>query len=73
MVMGSRSRKPKLKRFTISLKLEDYKSLVNLAHQHRPRLSLQYVVEFAIQCLLTKARDPQTSLQLGNPFDGKGI
>ena len=73
MVIKTATRKPKLKRFSVSLELDDYKRLVKLAHEHQPRLSLQYVVEFAVQGLLKRAKDPQTILELGDPLGAKRL
>jgi len=58
-----------MKRFTISVEQEDYKRLKLLAQSAKPRLSLQYVVNFDIQEFLHRAEDPQLSLSLGNPID----
>lgn len=60
-----------VKRFTITLDAQDYKRLVAIAEDHRPRLSLQYVVEYAIYSLLDQAQDPQFTHQLGNPLEGE--
>jgi hypothetical protein len=58
----------KRKRFSISLDARDYNELLALAAQHKPALTLQYVVNFAIQRLLRDARDPQLTLRLGDPL-----
>ena len=67
-VMGARS-----KRFTVSVSEADYDALTALADEHRPPLSLQYLVNWAIQQLLERAADPQLSLDLGNPITPKNF
>jgi hypothetical protein len=55
-------------RFTVTLDPEEYDSLVTLARHHHPRLSLRYVVQFAVRQLLARVkRDPQLALDLGDP------
>jgi len=61
-----------MKRFTISVEQDDYKRLKALAQSAKPRLSLQYVVNFAIQEFLHRAEDPQLDLSLGNPIHRQG-
>jgi hypothetical protein len=41
-----------VKRFSISLETEDYQKLRTLADHQKPRLSLQYLVQYAVQRLL---------------------
>ena len=53
------------KRFTISLDPSDYEALRALADGHRPPLTLQYVVNVAIQNLLER----HVSKQLTFPLD----
>ena len=43
------------KRFTVSLEKEDYDRLREIAKGHRPRLSLQYVFQYAIHRFLENA------------------
>lgn len=68
MVSKVRHTEKAIKRFTVSLKQDDYERLRALADDHRPRLSLQYVVEYAVASLLDRAEDPQFILDLGNPL-----
>ena len=42
----------KIKRFSITLDVDDYQALKKLAESHSPRLSLQYVVQYAIKRFL---------------------
>jgi hypothetical protein len=58
----------KLKRFSVSLSPDDYEALRKLADEHRPSLTLQYVVEYAIRLLLDRVENPQLSLDFGDPF-----
>ena len=60
-----------VKRFSISVEEQDYRQLKVLAESRKPRLSLQYVVNFAIQELLRRADDPQLRLALGNPLESR--
>jgi len=57
-----------MRRFTVSLEEEEYDRLKEIADRHRPRLSLQYVVQYAIQHLLRDAQDPRLVLRLGDPL-----
>ena len=61
----------KHKRFTVSLSKPDYKRLQQIAKGHRPRFTLQYIVNWAIQGILERAEDPQFMLELGNPLAKK--
>lgn len=56
------------KRFSVSLDKEDYDQLRLMAGEHKPPLTLQYVVRFAVQRLLDSADDPQLLLDLGSPL-----
>lgn len=56
-----------IKRFTVTLDEEEYRMLSSLAHGHKPPLTLQYVVRFAIHELLEKADDPQSRPDLADP------
>lgn len=66
-----KSRRPRVKRFSVSLPAGDYKQLRWIAKRHRPHLSLQYVVQFAIQHLLQRGEDPQLELDLRDPLRGR--
>lgn len=61
---GQRGRK----RFSITLDVRDYEELLSLAGRHKPPLTLQYVVNYAVQRLLKEAKDPQLGLPLGDPL-----
>lgn len=58
-----------MKRFSISVDEQDYRRLRALAESSKPRLSLQYVINFAIQDFLRRADDPLLRLSLGNPLE----
>jgi len=58
----------KPKRFSISLTKADYRKLLRIAKQHKPPLTQQYLISWAIQGLLDRADDPQLYLDLGNPL-----
>lgn len=60
------------RRFTVSLDEEDYQRLRSLAYDHRPQLSMPYVVRYAIRELLKETEDPQLALQLRDPTDEEG-
>jgi hypothetical protein len=53
------------KRFTVSVNLDDYESLVALAEGHRPPLTLKYVVNVALKNLLER----HAARQLVFPLD----
>lgn len=53
------------KRFTVALDQGDYDALQEVAHGHRPPLSLQYVVRVAVKNLL----DQHAARQLTFPLD----
>lgn len=57
------------KRFSVSLDPHDYERLKDLANSCKPRLSLQYVVNYAIQELLKEADNPQLILRMGDPVE----
>src|SRR5206468_2567748 len=63
-----RPRRASRKRFSLSLDEADYSRLRAIAKQHKPPLTLQYVVNYAIQRLLIEADDPQLRLELGSPL-----
>lgn len=56
------------KRFSVTLTEADYERLKLIAEGHRPRFTLQYVVNWSIQKLLERAEDKQLYLELGNPL-----
>ena len=46
----------------------DYERLVEIADEHRPRLTLQYVVQFAIQSFLDDVdSSPETARKMADP------
>lgn len=59
---------PAMKRFTVSFEEDDYERLMSLAHDHKPKMSLGYVVQFAVRKLLESADDRQLRLELENPL-----
>lgn len=56
------------KRFSVSLELPDYERLHRLAEGHRPQLSLQYMVEYAIQRMLSEVADGKLSDDFADPL-----
>src|SRR5262245_33291824 len=58
----------KPKRFSISLADEDYSRLKSIAQTHRPKLTLQYLVNWSIHQLIERTDDPQLYLELGDPL-----
>jgi hypothetical protein len=56
-------RKP-VKRFTVSLEPAVYAELRRVAESHRPPLSLQYVVRYALQRFLDENKGKQLRLDL---------
>jgi hypothetical protein len=55
------------KRYSVSLEQEDYERLRRLADGHKPRLTMQYLTEYAVRLLLERAEDPQGRLELADP------
>ena len=53
-----------MKRFTVSLEQRDYDVLLHIAQSQRPRLSLQYVVRYALQEFLDRHEGRQLTLEL---------
>jgi hypothetical protein len=53
-----------MKRFTVSLEPGDYDALRRIAESHRPPLSLQYVVRYALQEFLDRHAGRQLTLKL---------
>ena len=58
------SNKPQMKRFSVSLEAGEYEELCRIAQTHRPPLSLQYVVRYALQKLFDEHKDRQLQLTL---------
>lgn len=54
----------RIKRFTVSIDEAEYLELQRIAQAHRPRLSLQYVVRYALQKFLDENKGKQLSLRL---------
>lgn len=54
----------KMKRFSVSINPDEYAELRRIADKHRPPLSLQYVVRYALQKLLDEHRENQLKLPL---------
>ncbi len=55
---------PRIKRFTVSLDANNYAALRALAEGHRPPLTLQYVVNIAVNDLLERHAAKQLSFPL---------
>jgi hypothetical protein len=53
-----------MKRFTVSVEEAEYAELRRIAQTHRPRLSLQYVVRYALQKFIDENKSKQLSLKL---------
>ena len=51
-----------LKRFTVSVDAEEYEELRRIARTHRPPLSLQYVVRYALQKFIDEHSEGQLQL-----------
>jgi len=59
----------KPKRFSVSLSKDDYKKLMQIARDHRPALSLQYLVNWSIQKgLLDRVNERKLRDELANPL-----
>lgn len=54
----------KMKRFSVSVEPDEYAELRRIADEHRPPLSLQYVVRYALQRLFDEHRENQLKLPL---------
>lgn len=61
--MAKKSTKEKQKRFSVTLNQGDYRKLKALADRNRPKLTVQYLVEFAVLRLL----ESNAGSELGNP------
>ncbi len=53
-----------MRRFTISLEASAHDELKQIAASHRPPLSLQYVVRYALLRFLDENRDQQLKLDI---------
>ena len=60
------------RRFSVSLEEDDYERVRALAKDHKPPLSINYVVEYAVRQFLDKAEDPQLALRLRDPLSDEG-
>lgn len=60
------------KRFSVSLEEEDHERVRALAKDHKPELTMSYVVEYAVRQFLERAEDPQLALRLRNPLPDEG-
>jgi hypothetical protein len=54
----------RMKRFTVSVEQAQYAELRRIAERHRPRLSLQYVVRYALQKFVDENKGKQLPLKL---------
>jgi len=68
MTQRKAPRRTRPKRFSVTLNEADYERLKKIAEGHRPKFTLQYVVNWSIQKLLERADDRQLYLELGNPL-----
>ena len=72
MARRTKSNPASTKRFTVTLDKEDYDRLSKLADDHRPKLTLQYVVQYAVQLLLDTAESNQDALRsMADPRRGR--
>lgn len=60
----SGSGKSEMSRFTVSLEPAAHEELKRIAASHRPPLSLQYVVRYALLRFLDENRDQQLKLDI---------
>jgi hypothetical protein len=63
--------KTKTKRFTVTIERTSYERVLALARGHRPPLPLRYVVQYAVDLLLERARDADFAARLGDPTTGR--
>lgn len=56
--------KPAMRRFSVSLEPSAYAALKHLAEGHRPPLSMQYVVRYALLKFLDENKDQQLKLDI---------
>jgi len=68
LVPSGDAMRTKRRRFSVSLTDADYRKLLRIAKRHKPPLTQQYLVSWAIQGLLDRVEDPQLYLDLGNPL-----
>ena len=59
-----------MKRFTVSLEPRDYEALRRVAESHRPPLSLQFIVRYALQEFLDRHEGRQLTLKLKGEDQG---
>ena len=57
-------KKPQMKRFSVSLEADEYAELCRITQSHRPQLSLQYVVRYALQRFFDEHKGKQLQLPL---------
>jgi len=69
MIRGKEPIRTRAKRFSVTMNEADYLRLKKIAEGHRPKFTLQYVVNWSIQKLLERADDKQLYMELGNPFN----
>ena len=60
----SMRKKEEVKRFSVSLPVDEYDAIQNLAASQRPPVSLNYAVRYAVQLLLDMHANRQLSLPL---------
>lgn len=58
------AKKSQMRRFTVSLDPVNYAELRRIAESHRPPLSLQYVVQYALHRFLEEHKGRQLMLEL---------
>ena len=63
---------PKKKRLSISLEAEDHKVLKRLAEAQHPKLSMQYLIGYAVGRFVEEARQPGFELRLESRPRGGG-
>ena len=60
-----------MRRFTVSLEPDNYEALRRIAESHRPPLSLQYVLRYAVQRFLDEQEGKQLTLKLAGEEQGR--
>ena len=55
---------PGYRRFSVSLEREDYERLKELARSHKPPLTMQYLIRYAVYRLLKEQESGQLRLDL---------
>ena len=63
-----KTRERKTKRLTITLGREEYEQLTAIAKGHRPHMSLQYVLEYAVQYFLDRAKNHKLIARMRDPL-----